>query len=415
VLDFDGPVPHRERLAARVLQRAACVTSLFLLPPLPGRHRWTQRQDPLVEDVHVRQITCSSETGGMPAATDALLSQPLPQAPHPPWDVSLFHFPGQRRFRIVYRVHHALQDGVGAAHAMLTLLADRATPGPRPHRAALPTAGGLLLAGRSFLNTLDPGRGWAEWRSTPSYRTRWTYADATESHLREVASRHGVTVNDVCLAGLAGALARWHRSLPEKPQAVPKLSVLVPMSFRQSHERYAVGNRVTAYRLTLPCHLDDMTQALRHIHRQTCAVRTHRVRDVSRIAQELLPATLVRPLSDAMVCGTARSMFTSSITLPAEFTCLDGRLSAASLICDLFSGRLGWISFTRAASVVRCSVVGDDALPRAMALPDLWREAVGAGRDREHTAHHRSSIATPPVSEDRQQDGTTTLEGRDPA
>ncbi|CAL9608102.1 hypothetical protein SUDANB58_05576 [Streptomyces sp. enrichment culture] len=383
VLDFDGPAPPAERLAARVLRRASSNASLRSLPPPPGRYGWTSQREPLRQDAHVRHVVCPDD-GTMTAAARTLPDQPLPRPPHPPWDVWLLHAPGRPGFRVVYRVHHALQDGVGAAHALLALLADRAVEGPRPHRAAPPTVTGALLAGRSCLAALRPAKGWDVLRRAPSNRTRWVCADVPESHLRELAKGYGTTVNDVCLAGLAGALGRWHGALRRTPHPAPELPVLLPMSFRQDHQRYAPGTLATAHRLVLPCHLPGLEQALRSVHRQTRALRGHRVRDTSRLVLGLLPAALGHRAAAAVLGAREVPLVVSSVTLPTGFTCFDARLSAASLMCDLYGGRLGYLSFTRAAGVVRCGLVHDAALPGAPAIPALWREAVtgGAGAPR---------------------------------
>ncbi|WPO70372.1 hypothetical protein [Streptomyces sp. KN37] len=347
----------------------------------------------------MRDFACSREADGMETATNTLLGLALPEAPHPSWDVWLLHIPGQPRFRIVYRVHHALQDGAGAAYALLALLADHPTSGPHPHRAALPTGRGWLLAGRNLLTALRPDKTWPALRATPSHRTRWVHSDVTESHLRGMALRHSVTVNDVCLAGIADALGRWHRALPDTVRSTQKLSVLVPMSFREEHELYAVGNRLTSYRLTLPCHLTDIEHSIRHIRQQTQAARTHRVRHAARPALRLLPVTLGQRMVGAVYGVTAAPIVISNITLPAMFTCLNGRLSAASLICDPVNRRLCYISFTHAAGLIRCGIVCDDALPQATTIPALWRQAVGAIASDGHTTHHRSTAAVPPLSE----------------
>ncbi|CAL9337410.1 hypothetical protein SUDANB6_00200 [Streptomyces sp. enrichment culture] len=383
VLDFDGPAPPAERLAARVLRRAALDASLRSLPPPPGRYGWSSRREPLCRDAHVRRVACFDD-GAMAAAVRALPDRPLPRPPHPPWDVRLLHVPGRPGFRIVYRVHHALQDGVGAAHTVLALLADRAAEGPRPHRAAPPTVAGALLAGRSCLAALRPAKGWDVLRREPSHRTRWVCADVPEPRLRELARGYGATVNDVCLAGLAGALGRWHGTLCETPHPAPELPVLLPMSFRQDHQRHAPGTLATVHRLVLPCHLSGLEQALRLVHRQTRALRGHRVRDTSRLVLGLLPAALGHRAAGAVLGAGAVPLVVSSVTLPAGFTCFDATLSAASLTCDLYGGRLGYLSFTRAAGVVRCGLVHDAALPGASAIPALWREAVlgGAGASR---------------------------------
>lgn len=400
VLDFEGRAPQRDRLAVRVLRRAAAITSLRLLPPRPGRKRWITRQDPLSEDVHVREWALSRE-GEMRAATDTLLNQAPSRAAHPPWDVWLLHAPGRESFRIVYRVHHALQDGSGAAHVMLALLSDQATPGPRPHLGGLPTVAGALLAGRSFLTAMRPRRTWPVLREPPAYRTRWVHEDVTESHLRTVARQHEATVNDVCLAGLAGAFRQWYGTLTPPPPPLRDLSVLVPMSFRRDHEQYAVGTRVTAHHLDLPCRIPETAEAIHRVHRQTRAVRTHRVREASRLALALLPVPLGQRMAGVTLGRTAAPVLASSITLPAEFMCLGGRLSAASLVCDLFGGRLCYVSFTRAAGVVRCGIVVDESLPGASVLPALWREAVGAAEQpNEFVVGRLHSVLTRAVSID---------------
>ncbi|MEV5357015.1 wax ester/triacylglycerol synthase domain-containing protein [Streptomyces sp. NPDC052693] len=379
VLDFDGVAPHPERFAEHVLRRAASFTSLRLLPPPPGRHRWRMQSEPLSGGAHVRTRDCSTQPGGTTEATDALLNQALAGDPHPPWDVWLLHVPGRKAFRIVYRVHHALQDGASAAHVMLGLLSDQVTAGPRPHRAAAPTVRGALLAGQSFLTALRFDGTWPVLRATPAHRTHWIHADVSEARLREVAARHDATVNDVCLAGLACALGHWYRTVSGALPNPRELVVLVPMSVRKDSDRYAVGSRVTAHHVGLRLGLSDLGRAVRSVHEQTRALRPHRVRDASRLALGLLPPALGHRMAGVTLGRTAAPVLTSSITLPSRFTCLGGRLSAASLVCDLFGGRLCYISFTRAAGVLRCGIVADEALPEARALPGLWRDAVTAG------------------------------------
>ncbi|MCZ9351176.1 hypothetical protein NGM36_15460 [Streptomyces mutabilis] len=213
----------------------------------------------------------------------------------------------------------------------------------------------------------------------------------TESEMREAAGRHDATVNDASLGGMAVALGHWYRSLSPSPARTPDLSVLIPMSLRQDRERYAVGTRISAHQVDLPCQSQDLGQAVRRVHRQTLALRTHRVRDASRLALSLLPVALGHRMAGVVLGATSARLFTSSITLPADFTCLGGRLSAASMISDLFSGRLCYVSFTRAAGVVRCGIVADEALPGASALPGLWRDALGVS---EQTSVERSQLAT---------------------
>ncbi|MEU9558386.1 wax ester/triacylglycerol synthase domain-containing protein [Streptomyces fumanus] len=376
VLDFDGPPPDHERLTARVLHRAAALPALHLLAPGPGGRRWRPGAGPLHGDAHVPRPVVARAPGDLEADTDELLRRPLPAPPHPPWDLRLLDDPARHRFRVCYRVTHALQDGVGAAHAALALLADRTTPGPHAHHAARPTAKGALLATWAVARALRPGRAWDAWQAPPTRQTRWTYQDVPEPWVREAAAAHGVTVNDLCLAALAQALGRWHalHTAPHRP--VPDLRVLVPMSLRQKHERHAPGNRLVAQFVRLPCSTPRFEDVLRDIHRQTLATRVTGQRDALRLAMRLSPSRPGKYVCQALIAGKRAPVIASTVVFPSDFTCAGARLRAASMFNDLYGGRLCYVSFTRAADVIRCGTYYDGALPHGHAISRLWRDAL---------------------------------------
>lgn len=371
VLDFDGPAPLPEQLAARVIQRASSLPVLNLSPPAPGKHEWKPHAGTLTEAVHVRRSKWPGAEQDLDSATNAVLRQPMPSDPHPPWDLWLLPS-GRRRFRICYRVHHALQDGVGAAHTLLTLLADRPTPGPHPHRAAAPTARGALREGWALTRSLFPRKAWPVLHQPPTHQTHWVCRDLPEACARKVAEAHGVTVNDVCLAALARALQHWHTTHMESTPRRADVHVLVPLSLRQDHERHAPGNRLSGLRLTLPSSAPDFGHAIHSVHRQTQRMRATRQRDVSRVTLRLMPSRLGEMAGKVFTAKAPCPLVTSTISLPAAFTCQEARLYAASMFNDLYGGRLGYISFTRAAGVIRCGMFYDNALPGAHTIPDLW-------------------------------------------
>ncbi|WP_234393102.1 hypothetical protein [Streptomyces pactum] len=181
-----------------------------------------------------------------------------------------------------------------------------------------------------------------------------------------------MTVNDVCLAALAQALQHWRTTYLEPTPRCPDVHALVPLSLRQDHERHAPGNRVTGLRLTLPSSAPDFGQALHSVHRQTRRVRATRQRDVSRVALRLMPSRLGEMTGKVITAKATCPLIASTIGLPATFTCQGAHLYAASMFNDLYDERLSYISFTRAAGIIRCGMFYDSALPGARAIPEFW-------------------------------------------
>ncbi|MEU1378206.1 wax ester/triacylglycerol synthase domain-containing protein [Streptomyces triculaminicus] len=378
-LDFDGPPPARMELAARVLERAQALPALNDLIRTADGSRWRAGAGVLDAAVHIHCRTGLNGPGHVDEAANDLLHQPLPPEGRPQWDLWLLAGSEPEGFRLCFRVHHAIQDGVGAAHSALALLADSATRGPHPHQASRPTPSGMLRAGRDVARALRPERRWPELQAAPTGRSRWTYADVSATRLRDLADAHGASVNDVCLAALAMALRTWRheRTASTGAGTCPDLPTLVPMSTRQAHELHTPGNRTVAHRLLLPCSEERLRDAVARVHRQTAVVRRDRRRDAAR-------AALDRPLVPALADWTVRAMgnprttplSTSSITFPATFSCFGARLAAASMFYNVQENLPTYVSFTRTPTTVRCALMRDDALARTAPLPHLWRRAL---------------------------------------
>ncbi|MFI2026694.1 wax ester/triacylglycerol synthase domain-containing protein [Streptomyces buecherae] len=383
-LDFAGPVPDVDALAERVLGRAAGLPALNLLRPDGRARRWRPRTADFDPGTHVRRRTGLAEPGALADATNALLSHPLPGAEHPPWDLWLLDGAAERDgaaggagardgFRLALRVHHAVQDGVGAAHSALALLGDAAAAGPPLYPARLPRPAGALLAASDAVRQLGGVRGWPALRAHPARRTVWTSQDVPLARLRQLADAWRTSVNDVCLTGLARAVRAWRRD--GAPGACPDLPVLVAMSTRGPGQRYAPGNHVVGYRLVLPSAASRLGDAAARVRRQTDAVRRTGTRDARRLAVRAAPHRAgewaMGYVKNAVPIGA------SSVTVAdEELTCLGARLTGASMFYDVHDGLLGYVSFTRAGGVVRCGVVYDAALPRAADLARHWRQAL---------------------------------------
>lgn len=83
----------------------------------------------------------------------------------------------------------------------------------------------------------------------------------------------GVTINDVVLAVLAGALGAYHR---ERHTYVDVLNCMVPMSLRAAEDRDTLGNRVGTFLVRLPLAERAAGRRLQLITAQTRAAKSDR-------------------------------------------------------------------------------------------------------------------------------------------
>ena len=112
-------------------------------------------------------------------------------------------------------------------------------------------------------------------------------------HLKDVKSAFGGTVNDVVLAVIGEAMARW---LDERGDAVPStLRVFAPVSVRDDTHRYRLGNLVSGMVVEVPLapmtprqRLNLVTAATGDLKRSRQAVAAHTLSNLANFA----PATL---------------------------------------------------------------------------------------------------------------------------
>jgi WS/DGAT/MGAT family acyltransferase len=223
------------------------------------------------------------------AATDGLLSMPL-ERDRPLWHVYLAPRIEGGRSGVLCKMHHALVDGKSAVEVALLLFDVSADAQPEPPEdwVAEPEPGAAQLALRAIerdaRESLRAARDMARLagstrrgagritdtlrrtalsvgddvlRPAPSSYVnvpigpRRTLAKhrAPLDEVRAVKREHGVTVNDVCLAMVAGAMRRL--ALERGEPAVP-LKVMVPVSLRSDTEKADLGNRISFAFINLP-------------------------------------------------------------------------------------------------------------------------------------------------------------------
>ncbi len=312
----------RERIADR----------LHLLPPFRrrlvevpfGLHHPLWIEDPDFDlEYHVRRVQVPPP--GTPAQMDRvvaeLASRPLDRR-RPLWELSVLNGLEGGRIAVLIKIHHAAADGVAAAALLANVMATDVPASLEPGRPATPWRPEPVPTPWALVRDAlaDQAR---QWRRLPEllHRTvarvvalvrhkrgapvrtpvpmlstpRTRFGAALTPHrsfatcslpfadLRLVKDAFEVTINDVFLAIVAGALRSWladHGELPARP-----LVAGVPVSTDRPDEILRLGgNRVSNMFTTLATDEADPAQRLATIHRTTAE---------AKVVQNLLGAEMM--------------------------------------------------------------------------------------------------------------------------
>jgi diacylglycerol O-acyltransferase len=310
VLLFEGPPPAFSDYLDHVRSRLHLVPRYrqkLATPPLEtGRPLWVD--DPCFNiEYHVRHSALPS-----PGSEEQLFnlagriaSQRLDRS-KPLWECWLVEGLEGDRFALIFKTHHSLVDGVSGVDLATVLLDLDREPKPpstelepwQPHSE--PSAAELVLAGvRGFVGTAlelvertlqaatrptasagvlaEAAEGLAEilWAGlNPAPQTplnveigphrRYRIVRQELADYKEVKDALGGTVNDVVLAVVSGALAKWLRSRRIRTEGL-EMRALVPVSVRTENQRHTLGNQLTAMRGPLPLYITDPVARLRFI------------------------------------------------------------------------------------------------------------------------------------------------------
>lgn len=208
---------------------------------------------------------------------------------------------------ILWRIHHCLADGIALSRVLLSTADDAAaidTAPPREPRGALGRIASLPGAALSALRRLggaavhegmetlahpghlreladtalrdasiaakllgapaDPPTGL---RATPSGRRRVSWSERFPlAEVKEAGRRRGVTINDVVLAALVGALGETLGDDGELPE---EIHTMIPVDLRSPDDPVPaeLGNEFALVLLGLPLGLREPEERLREVHR----------------------------------------------------------------------------------------------------------------------------------------------------
>ena len=310
LLTFKGPPPPFDEFLDHIRGRLHLVPRYrqkLAVPPIEaGNPLWID--DPTFNlEYHVRHAALPS-----PGSEQQLLqmvarivSQPLDRS-KPLWENWLVEGLEGGRFALISKTHHSLVDGVAGVD-LATVLFD-AEPDPKPATTDLepwqphvePSPAELVLAGvrgvaktavelttrtlaastrptatMSRLRDAVEGVGeiaWAVLNPAPETplnveigpHRRYLVVRQQLDDYKQVKNALGGTVNDVVLAVVSGALARWLRSRGVRTEGL-EMRALVPVSVRSQDQRGSLGNRLAVMRGPLPVYIRDPVARLRFV------------------------------------------------------------------------------------------------------------------------------------------------------
>jgi diacylglycerol O-acyltransferase / wax synthase len=305
VIELDGPLDV-DRLRASIAERLPGAPKLSMgLTQIDGAPWWVP--DPQI-DINAQVVDCgqpeAADPAGFRAAVAAIFAQHLDRS-RPLWRMDLIPSTPWGGSALVWRIHHALADGLTAMRMAAAVLWDeepasagatgrgasgRAAPANR-NRAGVANASGAAAAQHHwFAGLLAASREAPQpWLRSPfdghiDGRRAVAFSTAGLADLRQLAAAtDGATVNDAVLAVVAGGLRRWleahHGRLGPVRVKVPVSLHTPPLTPGDADSQ--PGNRDSFFCLDLPLGPADPLERLAAIRRAT------RVRKQGHDAQHL--------------------------------------------------------------------------------------------------------------------------------
>jgi diacylglycerol O-acyltransferase / wax synthase len=392
VLLFEGPVEWervKQVTQARLVDRYPRFRQRVIESRVPLRSpRWEDDPDFALEHhVHHRALPAPGDRAALQELVSDLMTMPLDRN-RPLWHVYMVDGFGDGAAMIV-RMHHCIADGIALSRVMLSLTdanPDAGVEGPpagagRPSAASgvlgglASSASGLIAgAGRGAAIALKQGVAIA---TSPSHaatvagaigrdaatvaRLLLTPADAASAikgdpgvsrrvawsgalslaEIKHVAHGHHVTVNDVLLASVSGALRHY---LHDRGSPVAEIQAMVPFNLRPLDQPVPreLGNKFGLVFLPLPVGTTGSYRRLVEVHRRMGEIKGSRDGAVSYgflSVMGLTPEPIERRVVDALTAkGTA---VMTNVPGPSEPVYLAGTPVRTVLVWAPTSGHIG--------------------------------------------------------------------------
>jgi diacylglycerol O-acyltransferase / wax synthase len=335
LLDAGGEL-DLERIERRLERRLVRVPELRRVvhdtPPLCGLPLWVD--DPgfsIAHHVHAASVHPPGDEAGF-LATAELLLRPLLDRSRPLWELWFVTGLQGGRLGLVFKIHHAIADGL-AAVALVGSLLDLDPDAPDPAGKSwspepAPSAGALLadsircrasaaatvlrqplrLARKAAADAAGSADMFRKARSTaprtslnglPGWGRRLRAVHLDLEAARAVAHAHDATVNDVLLCLVAGGVADLLAARGERVEGL-ELKASVPAALRSADSARQLGNAAGAIVVGLPAGERDPVRRLEAVAASSRAAKAEQRRAAAQGVFGLLGASslLIRWLTE---------------------------------------------------------------------------------------------------------------------
>jgi diacylglycerol O-acyltransferase / wax synthase len=264
-----------------------------------------------------------------------LATQPLDPS-RPLWQFHLVEDLDGARSALICRIHHCIGDGM-ALMAVTLSIADGGQPPPQQPQRAGKTAHGehdslfdaLLqpigaLAARGLLDApadaariglqiaqdaaalalmADDSPTRLKGQATPGKRVAWCEPLPFDG-VKAVAQAFGVSINDVLLAAVAGAIGAYLRDRGDDTNGC-EIRAMVPVNLRPLDQAWQLGNRFGLVPLLLPIGIEHPAERLYAVHARMGALKGS-FQPLLAFALLALSGMAVKPVQDAITGLFAR-------------------------------------------------------------------------------------------------------------
>jgi len=228
-----------------------------------SRGRWYWEDDPDFEIS--RHMVPSPLTGKVTVARlqdyiATIAHEALPDD-RPRWRIEYIEDFEDGESAFLVRIHHAMADGIAFVPVIFSLMDEMAPVAPPPKRPALPLGARALNAVLSGLSVPVVLLDRAIWRRDRHAlhgrvvgghkRVAWTRMLPLED-VKRFKNRFEATVNDVLMALVSGAIARYLETAGD--ERVDHIHVSMPVNMRLPGAPMKMENRFAAVPLTVPLH-----------------------------------------------------------------------------------------------------------------------------------------------------------------
>jgi diacylglycerol O-acyltransferase len=280
-----------------------------------------------------------------------LATQPLDPS-RPLWQFHLVEDLDGEQSALISRIHHCIGDGIALTSVVLSMADGGKPPPQRAPREAAPgeehdwildhlvkpitdlTVKAIGLTGQGMEKGLEmlshPGGGTFDMarvvvqvasdvaalalmpddsptrlkgRATPGKRVAWCEPLPLDD-VKLAGRVFGVSINDVLLSCVAGAIGNYLRSLGDDPTGC-EIRAMVPVNLRPLEEAWKLGNRFGLAPLTLPVGIVSPVERLYAVHTRMAQLKTS-YQPMLAFAVLAVSGLMIKPVQDAITGLFAR-------------------------------------------------------------------------------------------------------------